>query len=280
MATQKTAPQSAQERAYIYDLYVVPGWREVFDQMLDEEVKLPDEGRFLDAECGTGGYAVDLAARLGAKGEVVGVDESPERIALARAKAEVKKLDTVSFDRASLEKMVYADETFDFVIADLSLVPPGELPARAEAIWRELRRVARPGAQVVVKLATRGSFDEFHSVLWEALYESDLTEYTPQLEELIAERPTVDEAEEYARAAGLRKVSSVTRKHRFDFADAETFLQSPLIESEFLAHWLAIFDNERDSSLVRQELEEVIDRARAEMDFDVSIKATLIIAER
>jgi hypothetical protein len=144
----------------------------------------------------------------------------------------------------------------------------------------ELARVAAPGATVVLKLATRGSFDEFYSVFWEALHDLDLDEYTPQLEDLIAERLTVEQAEELARAAGLRQVKSVTRKHRFDYEDAASFLAAPLIVTEFLAHWLAIFDNERDSSRVQAELAEVIDRARGEMDFDVSIKATLVIGQK
>lgn len=281
MTNQNTrATQSAQERAFIYDLYVVPGWREVFDHLVDDEITLPKEGRFLDASCGTGGYALDLAARLGAKGEVVGVDESPERIRLARGKAEMQKLETIHFDRASLERMAYANESFDFVVADLSLIPPAELPSRAAEIFAELVRVASPGATVVVKLATRGSFDEFYSVLWEALYDLDLTDYTPQLEDLIAERLTVEQAEELARDAGLKKVTSVTRKHRYEYENAEAFLSAPLIESEFLDHWLAIIDNERDSSQVRNELITVIDRAREDMDFDVSIKATLIIGQK
>ncbi|HYE71755.1 MAG TPA: hypothetical protein VEF04_00435, partial [Blastocatellia bacterium] len=65
-----------------------------------------------------------------------------------------------------------------------------------------------------------------------------------------------------------------------DFDDAEAFLNSPLIETEFLDRWLSILDNERDSSLVKNELREVIDQARENMAFDVSIKATLIIGHK
>ena len=281
MATQKTSiPQSAQERAYLYDLYVVPTWREVFDQLVDEKVKIPTEGKFLDASCGTGSYAVDLASRVEAKGEVIGIDNSPEHITLAQAKADIKKIENVRFEFGELESLKYEDDTFDFIIADLSLISPAELPSRIELIFSELTRVANPDATVVIKLATRGSFDEFYSVYWEALYSLDLEGYTPQLEELIGERLTVNQVEDLARGAGLKRVSSVTHKHRFDFDDAEAFLNSPLIETEFLDRWLSILDNERDSSLVKNELREVIDQARENMAFDVSIKATLIIGHK
>src|SRR5438270_10151597 len=93
----QTPEKSAQELAYLYDLYIVPTWRELFDRLVDEEVKPPKQGRLLDAECGTGSYAIDLSAKLGPKAEVIGVDPSDERLELARAKAQVKKLHHVDF---------------------------------------------------------------------------------------------------------------------------------------------------------------------------------------
>ena len=97
----KTAKHDAKELAYLYDLYVTPGWREVFDRLVDEEIELPKDGKFLDALCGTGGYAVDLSLRAGSKVEVVGIDPSEERLALARGKADVKKPNRASFQLGS-----------------------------------------------------------------------------------------------------------------------------------------------------------------------------------
>src|SRR5206468_1560085 len=74
----KSQIKDPKEQAYLFDLYVVPQWREVFDRLVDEEVELPKAGKLLDAECGTGGYAIDLALRIGKKAEVVGVDASEE----------------------------------------------------------------------------------------------------------------------------------------------------------------------------------------------------------
>ena len=90
-----SATKDAKELSYLYDLYFVPGWRELFDQLVDEEVKLPAEGKFLDAGCGTGGYVIDLATRLGDKVQVVGIDDDTERLEIATGKAEMKKLDNV-----------------------------------------------------------------------------------------------------------------------------------------------------------------------------------------
>jgi ubiquinone/menaquinone biosynthesis C-methylase UbiE len=299
-------PKNAKEMAFLYDLYVTPQWREAFDQMVDEEVELPKEGKFLDAECGTGGYAVDMVIRGGPKTEVVGVDPSPEKLALARAKAEVKKVERVEFREGSLLSLGFPDDEFDLVIGDASMLPP----AKIGAAMAELTRVAKKGATVVLKLTTRGSFDEFFSIYWEALYKQGLLDYVPQLEALITERLTVSDAEQIATDAGLKQVQSVTRKERFDFKDGEAFLESPLIETFFLPDWLAILPNEDARERLRRQLTEIIDEGcynsdfgieemkpvelddgetreesageegRHKMDFDVSIKATLILGKK
>ncbi|MCI0390011.1 MAG: class I SAM-dependent methyltransferase [Acidobacteria bacterium] len=268
--------RDAKEMAYLYDLYVAPGWGEAFDQMVDAEVELPKEGRFLDAGCGTGDYAIDLAIRGGANTEVVGVDSSSEKLLLARGKAVVKKLDRVEFREGSIESLEFADDEFDLVIGDASMLPPSEIgPALAE-----LARVANRGALVVLKLTTRGSFDEFFSIYWESLYKLGLLDYTPQLEGLITERLTVSDAEQISIDAGLNHVRSVTRKERFDFSDGKAFFEAPMIETFFLNDWLAILPDEETRRQVREQSVKIIDEDRHKMDFDVSIKATLIIGQK
>jgi ubiquinone/menaquinone biosynthesis C-methylase UbiE len=272
MANAQETTRDAKELAYLYDLYIVPGWREAFDSIVDDEVELPEEGKFLDAGCGTGSYAIDLALKGGEKVEVVGVDPSPERLALAWGKAEIKKLGRVTFQQGSMTALGLADNNFDLVIGDLSMLPASEISNSLT----ELTRVAKKGATVAFKLTTRGSFDEFFSIYWEALYNLGLTEYTPQLEALITERLTVTDAENLAARAGLQQLESVTRKERFDYTDAQAFFQAPLIEVVFLNDWLKLLPDQQTRHKVQQQAAMIIDRERHGMDFDVSIKATLV----
>jgi len=268
--------QDPKELAFLYDLYIAPTWRERFDELVDAEVALPAEGMVLDAGCGTGGYAVETAAKLAGRLAVVGVDPSPERLALARAKAETQKVKGVEFVQGMLAALGLKADGYDLVIGDASMLPTGELGAAL----RELARVARPGATVALKLTTRGSFDEFFSIYWEALHDLGLEEFTPQLEGLITERLTATQAQESAAAAGLRHVRSVTRKERFDFEDAAAFLASPLIATSFLGGWLDILPDAATARRVRDALVEVIDRERYGMEFDISIKATLVVGQK
>ncbi len=275
-----SATKDAKELSYLYDLYFVPGWRELFDQLVDEEVKLPAEGKFLDAGCGTGGYALDLATRLGDKVQVIGIDDCAERLEIATGKAEMKKLDNVRFAQGNLESLGVATADFDLVLADLSLIAPPELPDRLDDILQELKRVAKPEATIVLKLATRGSFDEVFSIFWEALYDADLLEYTTQLEDLINERLTIEQIETAARDAGYLHVETLTEKQQFDFATAEAFFSAPLIEYAFLGHWLGILASEQEEQEVREAMTRIIDRERGDGEFDISAKTTLVIAKR
>lgn len=268
--------KDAKELAYLYDLYVVPMWREVFDKLVDEEIELPKEGRFLEVECGTGGYAIDLAVRGGGKVKVVGVDSSEERLALARGKADVQHVSRATFQQASPEDLDFTVGEFDLAIGDFSLLPPD----RIESALEELIRVTKKGATVAVKLATQGSFGEVFSLYWEALYELNLIEYSPQLEELLTEWLTTGKAEELALDCDLRGVRGVTRSERLDFADGESFLKSPLIETMFLDVWLAFLPDDQTRFDVRQQLAKLIDRERQNADFDVSIKATILIGRK
>jgi ubiquinone/menaquinone biosynthesis C-methylase UbiE len=276
MADVQRTIRDAREEAFLYDIYIAPQWREAFDRIVDDELEVPREGRFLDAQCGTGGYTIDLAIKGGAKSEVTGVDPSNEKLALARGKAEVKKIDRVNFQQGSITALGLPDESFDLVIGDASMSPVNEIGAA----FVELTRVAKKGARVALKLTTRGSFDEFFSIYWEALYDLGLTEYSPQLENLITERLTVTDAEQLAADAGLKHVRSVTRKERFDYADANIFFNSPMIESAFLEKWLAMLPDQKTRQAIREQMIKIIDQERHQMDFDISIKATLIIGEK
>jgi ubiquinone/menaquinone biosynthesis C-methylase UbiE len=273
--TQKTK-KDPKELAYLYDLYIVPMWREAFDRMVDEELELPKEGRFLEVECGTGGYAIDLAVRGGAKVNVVGVDSSEERLVLARGKADVQYVSRATFQHAPPDDLDFTVGEFDLVIGDYSLLPHDEI----EEALEELIRVAKKGATVAVKLATHGSFGEFYSVYWEALYDSNLIEYSPQLEEMITERLTVSNAETMSLDAGLQRVRSVTSNEKLEFSDGEAFLASPLIETSFLNDWLNFLPDDKARLDVRRQLVKIIDRERQNVNFDISIKATLIIGQK
>lgn len=99
--------------------------------------------RVLDAGCGTGRHAVDLAAR-GA--EVVGLDFSGGMLgrAIARAEAAGVKAELLAHDLT--KPLPFNDACFDRVISCLVL----EHIKNLDAFLAELSRVCRPGGFLVV----------------------------------------------------------------------------------------------------------------------------------
>ncbi|HJQ68354.1 MAG TPA: methyltransferase domain-containing protein [Blastocatellia bacterium] len=264
------------ELAYRYELFITPDWRDRFDTLINEHVELPAEGQFLDVNCGTGAYAIELAERVQGKGEVIGTDPSAERLELARAKALVKKIEEVSFEQAAATDLPFRDEQFDAVIGDASFVAPDQM----EDMLTEMARVASPGARIVFKMTTHGSFDEFFSIYWEALLLAGIVEEVwGALETLINERGAKTDAERLAERVGLRQVESVTSKESFLFDSGSEFMESPLIKDTALDEWLSIVPEAKRPE-VYERIISLIDRERHEGPFEVSIKATVVMGKK
>jgi ubiquinone/menaquinone biosynthesis C-methylase UbiE len=270
------AMSKEKELAYRYDLFITPDWRDRFDTLVNENIQLPVEGLILDVNCGTGAHSIEMAERMRGKGRVIGIDPSAERLELARAKAQAKKIKDIRFEQGGGSELRFETDEFDAVLGDASMIPTYEI----EDVLAEMVRVAQPGASVVLKMATRGSFDEFFSIYWESLLGAELIdEVWGELEALINERSTVTAAEELARRAGLKDVKSFISKEEFVFDTGDDFIESPLITDSFLNDWLAIIPQDRYQE-VCDRIVSIIERERHDGPFDISIKATLIVGTK
>jgi ubiquinone/menaquinone biosynthesis C-methylase UbiE len=266
--------KSDKEMAFLQDLFIAPDWGERFAELIDEHVKLPKEGEALYVAAGTGGHAMSLHERAGEKFKLLCVDENPECLELARAKATATN-EQISFDTAQLDSLNLKDNRFDLVIGNASLVSR----QRVRKMFSEIVRVAAPGATIALTLPTASSFGEFFSIYWEALHNSGLIDHESDVEQLITELPTVSDVEQLAEDEGLKDIESWTRIEEFDFESGEQFLSSPLV-SEFLMHdWLALVPDDRRAALF-SEISRLINEERHEAEFALSVKATLVVGQK
>lgn len=260
------------ELGYRYDLFVTPDWRDRFDTLINENVEIPEEGHFLDVNCGTGEHAMELAEALKDKGEVVAVDPRHELIEIARAKAPIRKLTNITFQEANVKALPFDRPRFDLVIGDASMMPVAE----TQALLGELSRVAVSGGRVVLKVLTHGSFDELFSIYWEALLDCGLSDNIwPRLEGMIREHKTISEVEAWAAEAGLTDVKSVTSKEEFQFETGTAFLESPLIVDNFIDSWISIVPEENRKEVLDR-IGAIIEEERFGLPFSLSIKATVV----
>ena len=101
----------------------------------------------LDVGCGSGVVTRDIARRVGPPGRAVGVDPSPQFLAVARELAEGAGLGgRVEFREGSALSLPFPDGAFDVAVAVtvLSHTPGGE------SAVPEMARVVRPGGRVGV----------------------------------------------------------------------------------------------------------------------------------
>jgi ubiquinone/menaquinone biosynthesis C-methylase UbiE len=106
----------------------------------------------LDAGCGVGSIALDLAQRV-APGRVVGVDFDPGQIEVAQRSAAARGLDNAEFFTASVYELPFADASFDVTCSVAVLMYLRE-PVRALA---EMRRILRPDGLAAVTDDDRGT---------------------------------------------------------------------------------------------------------------------------
>jgi ubiquinone/menaquinone biosynthesis C-methylase UbiE len=269
-----TAVKTEKELAFLRDLFIAPDWDERFSELIDEHVVIPNEGKVLYVGVGTGGHAIALHERSSKGIEFLCLDENPECLELARAKAAATR-DSAEFRQATLDKLDLPDNQFDVVIGNASLVPQ----ERIAKMFSEMVRVAAPGAQVALTLPSASSYGEFFSIYWEAMHNSGLIDHESDIEYLITELPTVSEIEKMAEEEGLGEIESWTRIEEFDFDTGEQFLNSPLVAEFLMRGWLATVPDEARNHLM-QELTRIINEERHEAEFALSVKATLVLGRK
>jgi len=269
--------KTEKELAFLYDLYVATDWGERFAGLVDEHVKLPERGRALYVAAGTGGHALALKERGEEGFTLVGVDESEERVEIARAKAAaINAIGRVDFHSAQLESLAFEADQFGLVIGNASLVAPERLPE----ILAEMVRITASGGTIALSVITASSFGEFFSIYWEALINAELMEQGGIVETLINELPIVSDVENLAKREALDEVQSWMRVEEFNFASGEEFLSAPLVRDFLSQRWLEPLPDEAARVNVLREVERIVDEERQGGDFTLSIKATLIVGRK
>lgn len=266
--------KTARELAFLRDLYIDNDWTARFTNALDENLILPEEGKFLYVEPGSGNHLLELREKLSDEVELFSVHSDIELLRIADAKAHAVKAD-VDFQLSEENVMPYPDQEFVAIIADAAFVTLQDLPG----FLQEITRITAVDGFVNFFLPTAGSFGEFFSLFWEALYTTGSAELGAQIEDFIKEIPTVSQIEEIAASAGLKNIASTTKIEHFEYDNGAEFMNSFLMTEFLLPHWLGFLTAEQKEKIV-PEIIRTIDEDRGEMTFRFSIKATLVNGQK
>jgi demethylmenaquinone methyltransferase/2-methoxy-6-polyprenyl-1,4-benzoquinol methylase len=178
--------------------------------------ELSPGGRALDVATGTGDLALELAARVGAGGEVVGIDFAERMLDVARAKAHARAASlggaTVRFEAGNALALAYPDGEFDVATVGFGARNFSDLDRGLS----EMARVVRPGGRVVVLEITtprRPPLSTFFDIWFDRVVPAlgrvvDSQAYT-YLPSSVKRFPAPEELAARMWGAGLREISYV-----------------------------------------------------------------------
>jgi SAM-dependent methyltransferase len=130
--------------AEVYERIFLPAIFERWAPRVCDAAGIREGDAVLDVACGTGVVARTARERVGKDGEVIGVDLNPGMLAIA-----LRREPTREWVEAPAERLPFGDDRFDAVLCQFGLMFFDQVVA-----LREMRRVARPGAPIVVAVWT------------------------------------------------------------------------------------------------------------------------------
>jgi ubiquinone/menaquinone biosynthesis C-methylase UbiE len=127
--------------AEVYDEFFVPALFAQWGPVISAVARLKPGDRVLDVACGTGALTLAAAERVGQHGSIVGLDASPEMLAVAR-----RKPTRIEWVEGTAEALPLPDQSFDAVVSQFGFM---FFQDRAAAL-REMMRVLRPAGRLAV----------------------------------------------------------------------------------------------------------------------------------
>ena len=108
--------------------------------------RLKQGERVLDLGSGAGTDSLIAVQMVGPEGSVTGIDMTAEMLEKARAAAVELGADNVDFVEGEVERLPFADGSFDVVISNgvIDLVPD------KDAVFSEIHRVLQPGGRIQI----------------------------------------------------------------------------------------------------------------------------------
>jgi arsenite methyltransferase len=159
----------------------------------------------LDLGCGGGADCYLAAERVGASGQVIGVDMTPEMISAARDSLPQHQTN-IDFRLGEIENLPMADESADVVISNCVI----NLSPRKDRVFSEMFRVMRPNGRLAI--ADMVALEPLPKAL-----QQDLALYVS----CIAGAPFVEDLKEFLARAGFDDIRIQFKETNSENADPE-----------------------------------------------------------
>lgn len=201
----------------------------------------------LDAGCGTGVDAVQMAQLVAPTGHVYGIDFSQEMINAATRQAAKRDL-PLTFQQGSIYALKFADNFFDRCRADKTF----QHLADPEAALGELIRVTKPGGKIVI------ADPDHDSLIIDTPYPDITRRFVRFRSDHMAQGGIAHQLYRMFKASGLMNVTVTPLTHVYTSYD-EKKASSPYLREIWLAHKHGVVD-EDEAERWASSLQEAIDK--------------------
>jgi ubiquinone/menaquinone biosynthesis C-methylase UbiE len=238
--SQQTQWQVGASAPEVYERDLVPA---VFGPWASRVIELatPQPGeRVVDVACGTGVVTRLAAERVGASGQVVGVDLNPAMIAVAQSVASKLPNMPIEWREASAMSLPLSDRAFDIVYCQLGL----QFFADRPAALREMYRVLVPAGRLGVMVWRSIQYSPGFGALADALEHHVSSEAAAIMRAPFALHEA-DDLQALIADAGFREIMIQPATGMVRFPSVEHFVRSYVAGSPLAGHVAKVSDNAR-----------------------------------
>lgn len=253
--------ESRPSPAQLFENFFGPSLFEPWTEVLLEHAEPEPGERVLDVACATGIVARRTATMVGEEGTVVGLDLSPEMLAVARERAAAEGV-SVEWREGDAEAMAFPDDAFDLILCQQGI----QFFDDPTASVAEMRRVLDDGGRLVLNVWQPL---ERHPV-YSALLEAEARHLDAPLEAVAAPFSfgAADRLTGLLRGAGFGDVEVTPTSLEVAFPEPETFVALTVMAGAAVVPELAPDDPEEREALIRAVSRDCRDTLEAHTDGD------------
>jgi len=257
-----------------YERFMVPSLFAPWSSYLIQRANPQLGERVLDVACGTGIVARSVVPRVGSQGTVIGLDVSPDMIAMARTTAERDHL-AIEWHTSPAEHLPFPDEYFDLILCQFGLM----FFADRHAALTEMYRVLKTGGRVVLSvwqgLDRHPFYRAIHDVTQRHLGVSSV--------QAIFSLGDSDEVRKLLIDAGFQHIESEPRSVTARFSNPEEFLAWELDVEPAETPALQVLDVAAQQiilTVVRQEMQNPLEEVMQDDQVVLPFHAHIVEARR
>jgi arsenite methyltransferase len=244
---------------FVFTFDEAPLWSASFGLLLLKKIPIRKNMTVVDLGCGTGFPLMEIAARIGKTGKLIGIDPWENAMNRAAMKKKNYGLDNMELIVSSADTIPLPDNSVNLVVSNLGI---NNFKNR-DLVFLEAYRILKPEGTLAITTNLNGHWQEFYDIFGEVLNEMDETDLLKSLQEHQEHRGSVATTEALFLEAGFTIGKKLEEKMEMTFADGSAFLNHYFVKLGWLVSWLDLIPKEKQNrifSLIEKNLNDLAEK--------------------